>query len=164
MNDLIYRTATDLAGALRARRVSSRELVEAFIARRNEVDGDIGAVVTADDDGARAAADAADRALADERPTGPLCGVPITVKDTFETAGLRTTAGGFEPLAEHVPAADAVSVARLRAAGAVVLGKTNAPQLAGDVQSYNPIFGVTRNPWDGARTCGGSSGGAQPGA
>jgi amidase len=83
----------------------------------------------------------------------------MTVKDTLETAGLRTTAGATM-LADHVPAEDATVVARARAAGAVVFGKTNTPPFAGDVQTYNPIFGVTRNPWNLERTCGGSSGGS----
>lgn len=91
-------------------------------------------------------------------PDGPLFGVPVTVKDCYETAGLRSTAGHL-PLSDHVPAADAVLVARLRATGAVVLGKTNLAELCGDVQTDNPVFGRTDNPWDRARTTGGSGGG-----
>jgi amidase len=108
---------------------------------------------------ARHAADAADAARARGTLLGPLHGLPMTVKDTFETAGLRTTAGAPE-LAQHVPAADAVAVARLRAAGGVILGKTNTPLYAGDAQTYNAVFGTTNNPWDVRRTPGGSSGGS----
>jgi amidase len=91
-------------------------------------------------------------------PEGPLYGVPVTVKDCFETAGLRSTAG-HPPLTDHVPAQDAAMVARLRQTGAVILGKTNLAQLCGDVQTDNPIFGRTDNPWDASRTAGGSGGG-----
>ena len=116
-------------------------------------------MVTLDAERARAAADAADRALAAGEAKGALLGLPMTVKDTFETAGLRTTCGVPE-LSQHVPAADAVAVARLRAAGAVVFGKTNTPTWAGDWQTTNPIYGTTNNPWDRTRTPGGSSGGS----
>ena len=89
---------------------------------------------------------------------GPLHGVPITIKDAIETAGLRTT-GGFPPLADYIPAHDAPVVARLFAAGAIILGKTNLPVLSTDFRADNPIFGRTNNPWDLGRTPGGSTGG-----
>lgn len=119
----------------------------------------VNAVVTLDRAGALAAAQAADRAQAQGQPLAPLHGVPLTVKDAFETRGLRTTSS-HPPLAGHVPARDATAVARLRAAGCVLLGKTNLPELAGDPQCCSPLFGATHNPWDLARTPGGSSGGS----
>lgn len=152
-------SALDLATRIRSGALSSRELVDACFVRIERLNPELNALVTLDRDTARTRAAEADRALARGEEVGPLHGVPITVKDTFETAGLKTTAG-FPPLAEHVPAADAVAVARLREAGAIVLGKSNTPLLAGDWQCHNPLFGVTRNPWDLARTPGGSSGGS----
>jgi amidase len=159
MATLDYRTAADLAALLRRRECSARELLDHHLARIAARDPALNAVVTLDVERARARADAADAALARGESWGPLHGVPMTVKETFETEGLRTTAG-FEPFTSHVPAADAVAVARLKAAGAVVFGKTNTPTLAGDWQSYNPLFGFTHNPWDLSRTPGGSSGGS----
>jgi amidase len=156
---IAFSSAAGLARELRARRVSSRELLEHYLARVAAHDPRVNAVVTLDADAARRAAAAADAALAAGRPVGPLHGVPMTVKDTFETAGLRTVAGVPE-LADHVPAADAAAVARLRAAGAVVFGKTNTPTWASDWQTVNPVFGRTSNPFDLARAPGGSSGGS----
>ncbi len=159
MGTLDYGTAADLTALLRRRECSARELLDHHLARIAARNPALNAVVTLDVERARARADAADAALARGESWGPLHGVPMTVKETFETEGLRTTAG-FEPFTDHVPAADAVAVARLKAAGAVVFGKTNTPVLAGDWQSYNPLFGVTHNPWDVSRTPGGSSGGS----
>jgi amidase len=159
MTDLTLRPAVDLVAALRTGEVGSRELLDRYLARVERLNPALNAVVTLDVERARAAADAADAARLRGAALGPLHGLPMTVKDTLETAGLRTTAGA-PVLAEHVPARDATLVARLRAAGAVIFGKTNTPIFAGDAQTYNPVFGVTRNPWDGARSCGGSSGGS----
>jgi amidase len=118
----------------------------------------LNAIVTLTHTEALARARAADEAMAREEWWGPFHGVPCTVKDTIETAGVRTTAGASF-LANHVPARDATVVARLRAAGAVILGKTTVPHLAADWQTHNDLFGTTNNPWDMARTPGGSSGG-----
>jgi amidase len=159
MTDLALRSATELAAMLRRGDVSSRELLDHYLARVERLNPGLNAVVTLDVATARKAADAADAARTRGDALGPLHGVPMTVKDTLETAGLRTTAGA-PMLATHVPSADATVVARVRAAGAVVFGKTNTPTFAADVQTYNPVFGVTRNPWNGERTCGGSSGGS----
>jgi amidase len=126
------------------------------VAERNPA---LNAVVTLDEERATARAEEADEALARGQSWGPLHGLPLTVKDTFETAGLRTTSG-FVPLSNHVPATNATAVQRLLDAGAVVFGKTNVPQLAGDWQSFNAIFGTTGNPWNVTRTPGGSSGGS----
>ena len=159
MTALEYRSAGDLLDALRRREVGSRELLEHQLARIERLDPGLNAVVTLDVERARAAADGADRALSRGEARGPLCGLPLTVKDTLETAGLRTTCG-VPALSQHVPRHDAVAIARLRAAGAVIFGKTNTPTWAGDWQTTNPIFGTTHNPWDRTRTPGGSSGGS----
>jgi amidase len=159
MADLAFLTASELLAQLRDGRLSSRELLEHQLARVERLNPKLNAVVTLDVERARRRAAEADAARARGDLLGPLHGLPMTVKDCFETAGLRTTAG--EPrLAEHVPAEDAVAVARLRAAGAVIFGKTNTPALAMDWQTHSPVFGTTGNPWDLARTPGGSSGGS----
>ncbi|MFJ7217821.1 amidase family protein [Amycolatopsis sp. NPDC098790] len=149
--------ARELARALATKSVSSRELVGVYLDRIAA--SDLNAVVTLDTERAVADAAAADEETARGVRRGPLHGVPVTVKDALATAGLRTTCGSPE-LAEYVPDEDAAAVARLRAAGAIVLGKTNVPQWCGDIQTVNDVFGVTRNPWDPARTPGGSSGGS----
>ncbi len=159
MPSLAFRSASQLVADLRRREVGSRELLEHFLARVERWNPGVNAVVTLDLERARAAADAADRALAAGRLLGPLHGLPVTVKECFETAGLRTTCGVPE-LSQHVSESDAISVARLRAAGAVVFGKTNTPTWTADLQTHNAIFGTTNNPWDPARTSGGSSGGS----
>lgn len=159
MFELAYVSAVDLANAIRRRKVSSKEALEYFLARVATLDKTINSVVTIDADGARTAAIAADEALARGEVRGPLHGVPMTIKDSFQTAGVRTTSGAPE-LAHFVPQEDAWPVARLREAGAVIFGKTNLPIYAGDLQSYNEIFGTTNNPHDVTRTPGGSSGGS----
>jgi amidase len=151
--------ATAQVAALARREVCSRELLEHYLDRIERIGAPINAVVTLDTDRARACADKADRATARGESWGPLHGLPVTVKDCLETAGLRTTAGAPE-YADHVPDRDADAVARLRAAGAVLFGKTNVPAYAADCQTYNPIFGTTKNPWDLSRAVGGSSGGS----
>jgi amidase len=159
MDDLAFRGAAELVESIRNHKISSRELLDHYLARVEKLNPQLNAIVTLDTDRARKRADAADAALAHGENWGPLHGLPITVKDTIETAGIRTTAGA-PVLSRHVPATDAVSVARLLAAGAVIFGKTNTPIFAGDGQSYNEIFGTTNNPWDVTRSPGGSSGGA----
>ncbi|MCF3960166.1 amidase [Streptomyces fuscigenes] len=153
-----YRTAAEQAELLDRRQVSALELVEAAISRIERLDVEINAVVVRDFDRALVAARAADAARA-RGERGPLLGVPVTVKESFNIAGLPTT-WGIPPFVDFVPAEDAVAVRRLKAAGAVVLGKTNVPVALGDLQTYNPIHGTTRNPWDAGRTPGGSSGGS----
>jgi amidase len=159
MSDLAFRSARELSAAIRRRDVSSRELLDLYLSRIEQLNPSLNAVVTLDAEGARRAADAADAALARGEVRGPLHGVPMTVKDSYETAGMRTTCG-FTAWSDYHPDDDAASVRRLRDAGAVIFGKTNTPTLAGDWQTHNPIFGTTNNPWDPARTTGGSSGGA----
>lgn len=153
-----YRTAKELVALLQARQLSATELVDRAIARIEAHDGELNAVVVRDFDRARIAAAEADRALArgDRRP---LLGVPMTVKECANVAGLPTTWG--IPGTQRIPVReDAVAVARLKAAGAIVLGKTNVPLMLFDMQSYNSIYGTTNNPWDLGRTPGGSSGGS----
>jgi amidase len=157
--DADYATGSELTRALADRAVSSRELLEHLVARIDRLDPALNAVVATDLERARAEADAADELTAAGGSNGPLHGLPMTVKDVWETEGLVTTSGAPE-LREHVPEADALAVARLRAAGAIIFGKTNTPLYAGDFQTYNEVYGVTNNPWDTTRTAGGSSGGA----
>ena len=153
-----FASATTLTARLRRRELGSRELLEEYLDRVERLDPGLGAVVTLDTDRARAEAAAADEAAARGEPLGPLHGLPVTVKDSIETASLRTTAGAPE-LVDHVPDRDATAVARLRAAGAIVFGKTNTPAWAGEAQTYNAVAGTTNNPWDRTRSPGGSSGG-----
>jgi amidase len=154
--DIALLPATELLDRLRDGELGSLELLDAQLARIERHDGDLNAVVAMDVEGARRAARAADDAPAGDR--GPLHGLPITIKDSWEVAGMPATCG-FPHLADHVPARDAEAVALLRAAGAIPFGKTNVPFAASDHQSYNPVYGTTSNPWDLARTPGGSSGG-----
>ena len=155
---LAYRTAGDLVKALADRQVSSRELVDSAISRIEALDPKINAVVVRDFDRARAAADAADAALA-KGERRALLGVPMTVKEQYAVAGLPTTWG--DPKNKDRKAdADALVVQRLKAAGAVILGKTNVPLNLSDWQSFNEVYGTTNNPWDLSLTPGGSSGGS----
>ena len=153
----MYQTAGDLVEALASRQVSSRELVDAAIARIEALDPKINAVVVRDFDRARTAADAADAAL-ERGERQPLLGLPMTVKEQFNIAGLPTT-WGVPKFKDWLPEADALAVQRLKAAGTIILGKTNVPLNLGDWQSYNEIYGATNNPWDLTRSPGGSSGG-----
>lgn len=159
MSELHWWAAIDLAGAIRGREVSAREALEHQVARIERLDGPVNSVVHWDLDRARAAAAAADEAVAAGDELGPLHGVPITIKDSFQTEGCITTSGAPE-LADFVPPADAAPVARLRAAGAIPLAKTNLPLFAGDIQTFNDVYGTTNNPHDLDRTPGGSSGGS----
>jgi len=156
--DPCFETATRLARAIRNGRVSSVEATSVHLERIARLNGPINALVVVDREGAMKAARAADRARAAKKSLGPLHGVPITIKEAFDIAGLRTTSS-HPPLKDNVAAADASVVARLRAAGAVFLGKTNVPELCMDFQTESPIFGTTKNAWDARRTSGGSTGG-----
>ena len=159
MKELAYASAIEVANNIRQKGISSREALDYLLARVEKLDKSINSVVTVDAARAQAEADAADSALARGEVRGPLHGVPMTVKDSFQTAGMRTTSGAPE-LANFTPQEDAWPVARLREAGAIIFGKTNLPVYAGDLQSYNEIFGTTNNPYDLSRTPGGSSGGS----
>lgn len=148
-----------LAAAIRDKRIGCREALEHYLERDARLNPAINAIVVRDLDGARARADATDAALARGDATGALHGVPMTIKDTYEVAGMTTVCG--EPsLREYRPRRNAIAVQRLIDAGAAVFGKTNTPRMAQDIQTYNRIFGTTANPWNTARTPGGSSGGS----
>lgn len=153
-----FQSAEEIAAALRAGVVTSVELTDAAIARIERDDKAINAICVPDFDNARAAARAADRARA-RGEDRPLLGIPVTVKESYDMAGLPTT-WGIPQYADYVPTEDAVQVSRLKAAGAVILGKTNVPLMLRDIQSFNEIYGTTNNPWDHGRTSGGSSGGS----
>jgi len=157
--DLLSNSVVSLASAIRRRKVSSVEVVDAYLRRAEALNPILNAVVQLNATAARAAAAAADRALRHRDNVGPLHGVPFTVKDSFDTAGIITTAG-TSGRRSYVPLRDATPVARLRAAGAILLGKTNTPELTLSYETDNLIYGRTNNPYDLSRTTGGSSGGA----
>jgi len=152
-------TASEIAAAIRAGRLSSADAVDAHLERIEHRNPVTNAIVTLDGERARALARGVDLARTRAEPLGPLAGVPITLKDCHATAGMRTTVG-YAPLRDHVPDEDGTVAARMRAAGAIVLGKTNVPPLLAGPYTDNPIFGRTSNPWNVAHTPGGSSGGA----
>ena len=152
-------TARELAGAIRRRELSAREVVAWHLDRIAEVNPRINAIVSLRPEAALEEADAADRHAAAGEPLGPLHGLPIAIKDLEDTAGIRTTYGSVA-FAQHVPTADSLVVARLRSAGAIVVGKTNTPEFGVGSHTFNEVFGATRNPWAPDRSAGGSSGGA----
>lgn len=156
---LAFATATELLDRLAAGTITSVALVNAMAERHAAVNPVVNAIVAFDAETALARAAEADAARARGDSLGPLHGLPMTVKDCFDAAGFATTAGS-PTLKRHRPTRDAIAVERLKAAGALIVGKTNVPTFALDLQTYNPLFGTTSNPWDLARTCGGSSGGA----
>ncbi len=161
-DDIQYLSATQLAARLAARDLSASEALESAVARVEARNEEINVVVTLDLERARAAAAAVDEARTDPKRAGELgslAGVPITIKDSLMVDGVRTTSGAPE-LSDYVAENDAVCVAALKSAGAVVYGKTNLPIYAGDVQSFNEVFGTSNNPWDTSRSVGGSSGGS----
>lgn len=155
MTDPAFATARDLARAIARRDIGSLEALDHFIDRIERHDGELNAVVVRDFERARARA----RTLDAQPPSGALHGVPITVKESYDVAGLPTTYG-LRDYARHTPASSAVAVRRLEAAGAVIFGKTNVPRLLLDWQSFNDVYGVTNNPWHTGMTPGGSSGGS----
>src|SRR6201747_1281132 len=157
-NGIITMSASELARAIQSKKMSSKTVVEAHLERIAKVNPKLNAVVQLTADSARKEAEEADAALARGEIKGPLHGVPMTIKDTLETAGVICT-GGTKGRANYVPKADATAVARLRAAGAIFLGKTNVPELAGAIETDNLVYGRTNNPYDLSRTPGGSSGG-----
>ena len=159
MNDLCLRPACELAALLRSRQLSARELLEASLARIDELDPVLNAVVVRDDERARQRAAELDEALVHGGPVGPLHGLPTAHKDLLDAAGLPTSYGS-RIFAGNVARRDSLLAARVRAAGAVRLGKTNVPEFGAGSQTHNPVFGTTRNPYDPSRTPGGSSGGA----
>ena len=153
-----FKTALEVSAALKARKVSAVELAEDAIGRIERHDGRINAVCVRDFSRALDAAREADTALA-RGETRPLLGIPLTVKESFNVAGLPTT-WGLPAQKDFVPKQDALAIVRVKEAGGVILGKTNVPFRLGDLQSYNDIYGTTNNPYNLGRTPGGSSGGS----
>jgi amidase len=158
MDRILLGDATDQLAALQSKRVSASELLEAVLERTARLDRDVNAVVARDGERAMADAHAIDEARARGEALGPLAGLPMTVKDNFDVEGLPASLGLKALLGRS--AQDAEVVSRARAAGAIVWGQTNVPAGSSDHQTYNALYGVTRNPWDLARTPGGSSGGS----
>ena len=157
--DLCDLTAREQVTLLRDKRVSAREVMRAHLTRIDQVNTTVNAIVTLVPEAALAAADAADAALARGAEVGPLHGLPVAHKDLFVTAGLRTTFGSLA-FTDHIPTDTALIVERERRAGAITVGKTNTPEFGAGSQTFNQVFGATRNPYDLTKTCGGSSGGA----
>jgi amidase len=157
--DLCYVSAVDLATRIRTGQISARDVMRAHLARIERTNPKVNAVVTLVADRAMADAARADEAQARKTSLGPLHGLPVAHKDLVDTAGIRTTRGS--PFyRDQVPTRDALIVSRIRAAGAITLGKTNTPEFGAGSQTFNTVFGATRNPYDLSKTCGGSSGGA----
>ena len=159
MDELIYTSVTKLARLIADKEVSSQEVVEAYLARIAAVNPKLNAVVQVTGDAALAQAQNMDKALAGGKHQGPLHGVPMTIKDSLDTVDAITT-WGTPGRKQFVPKADATVVARMKAAGAILIGKTNTPELTLSYETTNPIYGATNNPYDLERTPGGSSGGA----
>lgn len=157
--ELVWRSALEVAALIRAKQVSPVEVTEAALARIGELNPRLNAFCLLAADAARARARDAEIAVMKGEPVGPLHGVPVSIKDVLFTRGMRTT-GGSRLFAELIPEEDAIPVGRLRAAGAVILGKTTTSELGHKAVTESPLFGVTRNPWNLALTPGGSSGGA----
>lgn len=157
-NNILFMSATEIAAKIRNKEVTSYEVVSAYFEQIDKYNHTYNAVVTLNKTEALKRAKEADIAISKGEIWGKLHGVPITIKDNYKTKGLRTTSG-YKPLANNVPDTDAEIVKLLIAEGAIIIGKTNLSVLAMDMQSDNPIFGKTNNPWDTTKTSGGSSGG-----
>ena len=158
-DELVYLSAVELTARIRSKQVSAREVMAAHLAQIERVNPKVNAIVTLVGERAMADAVRADEILARGGPLGVLHGLPVAHKDLVDTAGIRTTRGS--PFyRDNVPTHDALIVTRIRAAGAVTVGKTNTPELGAGSQTFNTVFGATRNPYDTGKTCGGSSGGA----
>jgi len=159
MTELSYRPARELARMIRDGETGSEALLDAMLERIERYNPDLNAVIHLDADRARKRAKEADKALARGEVWGPLHGLPMTIKESFEVTGMPTTAGAPE-LKDHRSSMNAVAAQRLLDAGAIIVGKTNVPLYTADLQSYNEIYGTSNNPWDRQCTPGGSSGGA----
>ncbi len=156
--ELCFKTAAELVTLVRRREVSVVEVLQAHLQQIERVNPKVNAICTLVADQAMEQATRADEALAQGESPGPLCGLPIAIKDLVDTKGIRTTYGS--PIyADWIPSQDALLVQRLKAAGAIVIGKTNVPEFGAGSNTFNPVFGITRNPYDLGSTCGGSSGG-----
>src|SRR2546427_11347441 len=159
MRDTPFQSATELASQIRRKKIGCAELLELYLARVEKYNPTLNAIIATDLDAARKRARAADRALARKKPWGPLHGVPMTIKESYDVVGMPTT-WGVPELKDHVPPRNALAVDRLLGAGVVLFGKTNVPIYLADYQSYNAIYGTTNNPWALSRPPGGSSGGS----
>ncbi len=157
--NIAFASATEQLGLLKNGKISSVELLDLFLDRIEKHNPTYNLVVAFDLDRAKREAKEADRRRASGETLGPLDGLPITIKECFEAVGMPASCG-FEALRDHYPEQDADAVSRLRAAGAIIFGKTNLPQGASDWQSFNPNYGLSRNPWNPERSAGGSSGGS----
>lgn len=158
MTELCFLSATEMARRIRDGELSSEELIHAHLARIEDINPALNAIVQLDAEHALQSAAEADARLADAKQAGPLHGVPVTIKDCFDTAGIITT-GGTPGCAQRIPDHDAEAVRRLKAAGAIVLGKTNCPEYCLAFETDNPVYGRTDNPYSADRVPGGSSGG-----
>ena len=159
MHEICYMGATAMTRMMQAGQLSAREVLESHWEQIDRVNPTFNAIVTEVREQSMAAAKQADQRQAQRKPLGPLHGLPIAHKDLFETAGIRTTFGS--PLfKDYVPLEDDPIVQRIRQAGAITIGKTNTPEFGAGSQTFNTLFGATRNPYDETKTCGGSSGGA----
>ena len=159
MTDVTFKPAAELAQLIRDRQIGCLELLDHYLERVDRFNPQLNAIIVQDADRARERARQADAALARGEVWGPLHGVPMTCKDSFNVAGLPTTFGSPQ-LKDNIAAEDALAIQRLKAAGAVIFGKTNVPLWLADFQSYNDVYGTTNNPWDPQRGPGGSSGGS----
>jgi len=157
--DLAFRSARELAGMIRKKKIGCLELLDHYLDRVERFNPKLNAVIWQDRDGARKRARAADRALAKGEVWGPLHGVPMTIKESYDIAGAPTT-WGDPTLARNIAKTDSLAVGRLKRAGVTLFGKTNVPFMLADWQSYNAIYGTTNNPWNLKRVPGGSSGGS----
>jgi amidase len=159
VSDLPFRSARQLAGTIRRKKVGSLELLDLYLARIEQYNPKLNAIVATDIPAARKRAKAADSALARGKSWGPLHGVPMTMKESFDVVGMPTT-WGLSELKSNLPAKNSLAAQRFLDAGAVVFGKTNVPVLLADWQTFNPVYGTTNNPWDATKVPGGSSGGS----
>ena len=159
MSDLAFESASSLASKIRNKEISSVELLEHYFSRVDQYNESINAIIVQIREEARMAAEATDRAIARGDELGPLHGVPMTIKESYDLTGTPST-WGAPYLKDNIAERDALSVQRLKRAGAVIFGKTNVPLMLADFQSYNEIYGTTNNPWDLERIPGGSSGGS----
>lgn len=158
-SDICFMTAVEMRDLIRRRKLSAREVTAAHLAQIERVNPKVNAIVTLVAEQATENARKADESQAKGNPLGPLHGLPVVHKDLFETAGIRTTFGS-RIFKDNVPKQDAIIVERINRAGAICLGKSNTPEFGAGSQTFNEVFGTTKNPWDLTKTCGGSSGGA----
>lgn len=157
--EICFKTATELAAMIKAGQIGSEELLDIYLARVEKYNAKLNAIIVLDKDRARQQAKAADATVKSGAKLGALHGVPMTIKESYDVAGLPTTFG-YSHFKNNIATEDALAVQRLKAAGAIIFGKTNVPVALADFQSYNDIYGTTNNPWDHTRIPGGSSGGS----